>query len=752
MSKNDIEPAGAQPVWPLAPHGGALALPQEWAPRPAAGGLAAGDLNLATLWRVVSEWRWLILGAVAVGLAGAIVATFLTTPLYMATATLEMNPPTVEVMDPSKTGGRMNFGGDERSFLATQFGLLQSRSLAERVAQDLNLASNKDLVPQNLDRNQRVKIAGGMLAGGLIVKPVENSRIVKISYASPSPALAAQVTNSFADNFINSNLERRYQASAYARTFLERKIAQTKGELENSERQLVGYAQQHGIINMASGASGGEGGKSASTSDASSLQGASLVALNQALAQAMTRRIAAEQAYRNQGRVQTSDVTASTSALRGQLAQLESEYQEKLASFKPEYPEMVQRRSRIESLRSAIKQEQGTVSGSHTATLLSEYQSAAAAERQLQGRVNALKGDVLSLRGASIQYNILQREVDTNRSMYDALLQRYKEIGVAGGVGTNTVSIVDLATPPAGPYKPNLMLNLMIGLGIGLLAGLGAALALEFLNDTIKTPEDVREKLQLPSLGIIPRKKGNEALAEELKDQSSPISEAYFSLRTSLQFTTETGAPKTLLITSTRAAEGKSSTTLALAQNFARLGSKVLLIDGDLRKPAFVTGSDPDEGLSKLLTNTEALAKHVLKTQFENLSLLPCGPLPPNPAELLASSRLKMIIAEALTQYDMVIVDGPPVLGLADAPLLAGVCRATLLVVESGKTRTRAATDALTRLKSAGGNIVGAVLTKFHQRAHGYGYGYGYGYEPYRYGGIGSRDREIKLIAQREDA
>jgi capsular exopolysaccharide synthesis family protein len=237
-------------------------------------------------------------------------------------------------------------------------------------------------------------------------------------------------------------------------------------------------------------------------------------------------------------------------------------------------------------------------------------------------------------------------------------------------------------------------------------------------------------------------------MAEELKDQTSPVSEAYFSLRTSLQFATDSGAPKTLLITSTRAAEGKSSTTLALAQSFARLGHSVLLIDADLRKPAFVTGLDPNEGLSKLLTNGEAIEGHILKTQFENLSLLPCGPLPPNPAELLASPRLKAILAEAQARYDMVIVDGPPVLGLADAPLLANVCRGTLMVIESGKTRTRAAIDAVNRLKAGGGNIVGAVLTKFRAQAHGYGYGYGY--EPYKYGGIGSREREIKLIAQRE--
>jgi capsular exopolysaccharide synthesis family protein len=176
----------------------------------------------------------------------------------------------------------------------------------------------------------------------------------------------------------------------------------------------------------------------------------------------------------------------------------------------------------------------------------------------------------------------------------------------------------------------------------------------------------------------------------------------------------------------------------------------VLLIDADLRKPAFVSGVDRAEGLSKLLTNHEHIRDHVLKTETDNLWLLPCGPLPPNPAELLASPRLKALIAEAANDFDMVIVDGPPVLGLADAPLLGAVCRGTLMVIESGKTRTKAAQEVVNRLKASGSHIVGAVLTKFRHTGHGYGYGYGY--EPYKYGGIGSREREIRLIAHREDA
>ena len=714
-------------------------VPSEFA-QPAAAPQKSGlDLNLGTIWRIVSEWRWLILGTVAVALAGAIIATLLTTPLYRASAVLEINPPSVEIMDESKT--RSARTSEDARFLATQYGLLASRSLAERVAQEMNLASNEEFVPQGGDRDTRQKIATSKLQGGFEVNPVPVSRLVNISFSSASPQLAAQITNGFADNFINSNLERRYEASAYARDFLQRQIAKVRGELEKSERQLVAYAQSQGIINTGGGAEGGSGG------DVSSLQGASLVTLNEALAEAQTKRIAAEQRYRQARSVgTTAEVNESTAALRAQRAGLESEYQEKLASFKPDYPDMLRLRARIDALNGQISREAGSVASGRANSLLADYQASAAAERSLQSRVNQLKGSVMNLRGRSIQYNILQRDVDTNRALYDALLQRYKEIGVAGGIGTNLVSIVDRAEVPGAPYKPNLLLNLLIGLGIGLVAGIGSALALEFINDTVKTPDDVREKLRLASLGVIPKKQGQESLSDELQDLTSPVSEAYYSLRTSLQFSTDHGAPRTLLVSSTRPAEGKSSTTLALAQNFARLGKSVLLIDGDLRKPAFVTGSDSDGGLSMLLTNSDPLRDHVLKTNFDNLSLVPCGPLPPNPAELLASPRLLALLSEALTEFDMVIVDGPPVLGLADAPLLGAACESTLMVIESGKTRTSAAMEAINRLKAAGSHIVGAVLTKYRHQSSGYGYNY----EPYKYGGVGSREREIQLIAHRE--
>jgi capsular exopolysaccharide synthesis family protein len=462
------------------------------------------------------------------------------------------------------------------------------------------------------------------------------------------------------------------------------------------------------------------------------------------MALAMARRIAAEQRYRQMaGATTTAEIAERTSGLRNQLAVLQAQYQEKLATFKPDYPDMLQLRSRIDSLEQALRDEAGTTQASRAGTLRVEYLAALNEERGLQARVGQLKSEVLNLRGRSIQYNILQRDVDTNRSLYDALLQRYKEIGVAGGIGESQASVVDRAEVPPSPYSPNLILNILIGFGIGLILGTGTAFLLEVLNDTIKTPEDVRDKLRLAFLGGVPVAKGK--AVEDINEGASAVSEAYFSAMTSLQFTTDKGTPKILVVTSTRQAEGKSTSAWALASSFARVGNRVLLIDADMRKPAFVTGAEKKDGLANLLTNRDLISDHVVKVDAEGIWLLPCGPLPPNPAELLSSPRLREIFAEAGSEFDQVIIDSPPILGLADTPLLASLAEGTLMVVEAGKTRTRAATEALGRLRHADANVIGALLTRYkHDSAS-----YGYAYQPYRYERVEGREREIRLIVSK---
>jgi succinoglycan biosynthesis transport protein ExoP len=709
---------------------------------------AANILDFPMLMRILHHWRWLVFGAVGVGLLGAILISLLMKPIYRASVTLEANPPAVAISD-EQSRQQDAQASNTYDFVATQVGLLGSRAVAERTAQELNLANNPDIVPQTGDASQRLRTATSVIQGGLKVIAPEQGQLIKFNFDSTSPQLAALVANGVADSFINTALQRRYEASAYARNFLERQINKTRGDLEKSERAVVAYAQQEGIINTPGGMT--EDGKSTG-SDTNSLQGESLVQLNTALANATARRVAAEGAYRQAlATGPTSDVNNSVLPLRQELAKLEADYQQKRTFMKPEHPEMQSLQSQIDELKRQIAGQMSQASSGRINGLLADYRGALEAERSLQARVSQLKGDVLNLRGRSIQYTILQREVDTNRSLYDALLQRYKQIGVAGGVGMAPVSIVDRAEVPAMPYKPNLILNVLVGLALGLVAGVAAAIGLEFINDTIKSREDVRRKLALPCLGAVPKTPGKDSFIDDLKNPTSVISEAYSAIVAALRFSTEEGMPKVMLVTSTRSGEGKSSSALAIAQNFARRGRRVLLIDSDLRKPAFKAASDR-VGLSKLLTTDDRVSEHIVETQHQNLWLLPSGPLPPNPADLLSTGRIRKIIGEAKDGFDLVVIDGPPTLGLADAPLLAAAAGAALFVVESGKTRTRAAIEALNRLEATGSQILGATLTKSEDGRGGYGrpgYGYGYGY------GYGAQRRvnktEILMIPHADD-
>lgn len=691
-----------------------VAFPRE-VPRPA----ASQGLDFDRLLQSFIHWRWLIAGGVAGALLLAVLVTLATTPMYRAKVTLEVNPVTVRVVDDKDRP--QESAVDNETLIATQVGLLTSRSTAERVAQELNLANNRQVVGTSGTATERLRRATDVVVGGLKVKPPLSGTLIEFTYSSPSAELSAAVANQLAGSFISGGMERRYDASAYARNFLNQQIVKSRGDLEKSERQLVAYAQSQGIINTSGRSIDGQ-----STGDVNSLQGESLVGINRALGDATARRIAAEGAYRQGIAVgATSDVTSSTAALRAARATLQAEYQEKRTLMKPEHPDMLSLQSRIGEIERQIVREGSQVAASRSNSLLADYRAAAAAERALAGRVGQLKGSVLDLRGRSIQYNILQREADTNRSLYDALLQRYKEVGVAAGIGSSPVSIVDTAQVPGAPDRPDLRYNLLVGLALGLIAGLGAAVALDFLYDTIKTRDDVRSKLGLACLGMVPKVAAKGEFLDNLKDARSIVGEAYGAVVAALRFSTDDGFPRRIMISSARANEGKSSSALALAQNVARLGNRVLLIDADLRKPVFRSAKQK-VGLTHLLTG-EAVdpMSHVQPTQFDGLFLLPAGPIPPNPADLLSSGRLQSMLQQLEGQFDMLIVDGPPCMGLADALLLSSIVNNVLFVVESGRTRTKGALESLGVLRSTGANIVGAILTKVSGELGGYGY-YGY--------------------------
>lgn len=697
-----------------------------------------GGLDLAEYWRLAIKHRFLIGGALAAAILIGLAATLLTTPTYTAEATLQIDREAARVLDVEDLSSRdSQVAGEE--FFQTQYGLLKSRSLAERVVDSLGLASGDNFLNQMEvrlpERNNKTAAAYAALRREAViatvernfsVAPIRTSRLVNIRFESPDPVLSARITNSFAQNFIQSNLDRRFESSQYAREFLEERIAQTKAKLEDAERQLVIYATQQQIITVNEPGTEGE---------PQSLNATDLAALNSSLSQARAVRIAAQERWqqsRSAPLLSVPEVIASATVqnLMEERAKLDARYQQNSSAFLPEWPAQQQLRAQIDELDRQIN----SVARSVLRSLQSQYEVAARQESSLQAQVDAAKADVLDLRNRSIQYNILQRELDTSRTLYEGLLQRYKEVGVTGGVTTNNVSIVDSAEPPSEPSGPKLLINLAIASLLGLGLGVVAALILEALDETLATPEDVESKLGLPVLGVVPLIGKDSTPAAALSDPRSAFSESYYSLRTALQFSTADGAPRVMLVTSSRPAEGKSTTAYATALSLARIGKRVLLADGDLRNPSMhrVVGTSNDHGVSNLLSGAAALAELVEQTSEKNLWFIASGPLPPNPAELWGGERLARFLSEAAENFDHVVIDGPPVLGFADAPLLAAAVDGTLFVLESRGARRAQARGALRRLLMGDARLLGAVLTKFNAKSAQYG-GYDYAYD-YDYG------------------
>ena len=467
------------------------------------------EIDLMAYWRILRKRRGLVAACVAGCLLLALLLTMMTTPLYRATAVLQMEKQSQQIVQGGELTGP-GYGWDPE-FLATQVGLLKSQALAERVVDDMGIdqatlkglrppgwtqrvkalvspgsrkpqedgeeaAAEPDAAAPAQDEEAIRKIATGMVRGGLSVQPQPNTRLVSVSFVSTEPRFAANVANATADGFIASEIERRFGASSYAKKYLEEQLSIAKGKLEDNERALVEFAQQESLVD---------------TGDGRSLVGRNLVDLNASLAEAQAQRIRAQARWQQASgsAALPQDVLASSlvPGLRQQLAELRRRYQEKLQVFKPDYPEMQQLQGQITELERQVAAEQNNARTS----LRTEYDAAISRENMLKAQLAALRDESLDTDSRSIQYNILRREADTSRQLYDSLLQRYTQIAVASEVRPNNISVVDRAQGPGGPFKPSLFYNLAIALLLGVMLGVALALLLEFLDDTLKTPEDI---------------------------------------------------------------------------------------------------------------------------------------------------------------------------------------------------------------------------------------------------------------------
>jgi polysaccharide biosynthesis transport protein len=707
------------------------------------------SINLRAYWAVVMRRKWTVLTFFAIVVVAVMTATYLTTPVYRASTLLQIDAEEAKILQYEQVTSSAQTGWDSTEYMRTQQEVLKSRATAERVVNELNLtehpAFNQPPKPSLMetwlpwlkqdkgaaqadtgDANISAKTRGvvGAVQGGLSVEPVGNSRLLRLHFDSPDARLAAEVANSIATVFINLNLARRLDATSYAKTFLQDRLQQVQARLEESEKALVAFARQEELVKA--------GDDKGGSIDTQVLQG-----FTAALTQAQQDRIRAETLYNS---VQGAGIQAlpevmdnkTIQGLKERKSKLETDYQEGLKVFKPAYPKMEQIASQITEIDAMIAREIENVRASFKA----RYEAAKAQETALVAKLQESRQDILGVQDRSIQYNILKREVDTNRQLFEGLLQRLKEVGVAGGVGTNNISVVDKAEVPGGPHSPNPRRNLMIALFLGLFGGIGLAFLFEHLDDTVKLAEEMEQQLGLPVLGVIPhtRVSSGEKLYKENLDTRSHFAEAYRSLRTALQFSTAEGMPRVLMVTSTSMGEGKSTTSLSLAMQIAQLGKKVLLIDGDLRKASLHSSLElPNSlGLTNYLAGDAKPVEITQATDVPGLFAITSGPLPPNPAELVSSTKMVSLLSLAAEKFDHVVIDGPPVLGLADAPLLGSIAEATVLVVEAGNTRRDFARGAIKRLRGTRTHLLGGILTKMQARSSSYDY---YSGHYYQYGG-----------------
>lgn len=698
-----------------------------------------------------------IVAIMAAAFVLGIVLTMLQTPLYTANSSVQIDDAAAQVLQNGQDVQASSSMYDTDRFLNTQLDVLKSRALARRVADRLKLYDNPRFrismgasaaAPSAISREDLENGTIALLRGHMNVSLPRQSRIAAISFVSADPRVSADVANAYATEFIQSNLQRKFESSDYARQFVAQQLDVTKQRLEAAERDLNAYARSAGLIRARDVSADG---KSTSTSDAS-ITTASLMQLNSSANSARASRIEAEARWHavaagnglNSKEVLANDAVQT---LLGRKAEVDAKLREERTRHLDEHPNVIRLQAQLDS----INQQLGAVVSGVRNSIQQEYRAALQAEQDLNRQVASLKNDTLNEQDRSVRYAILAREADTSRTMYDGLLQRYKELTAAAGISNSNIALIDKAQVPRAPSSPILLLNLAYALFAGLVITAMMVFVRLQLDDAVRVPEDVEHKLGLPVLGIIP-KLFNETPRDLLADPKSSLSESYNSLRGAIGFATANGAPRILLVTSASAGEGKSTTSYALARGFAKLGKKVLLVDVDMRRPSSHRQFevDNDIGLSTVLVGQAMLGDAIRTSPFDGLSYLTSGPIPPSPTELLASPRMLALIEDALARFDMVLLDSPPILGLADAPLLSSLAEGTLLVLESDRNRRGVLKGTLRRLRLARGRVIGVALTKFDAaHASSYTYYYGYGYDYYAYDGGGERRGRKKSIMSR---
>jgi capsular exopolysaccharide synthesis family protein len=718
--------------------------------------------HLLDYWQLILKRPWTVLATLLFVFMTVAIGTLKQKPIYEGEVLLEINPEEPSVLTFNQVVAAES--RDLDSYRETQYKVLESRTLAERVIKDLALYRypefyqrhplmglidlNPDSIPSPSDPRPAEPNSDAYLnsvknfSKRLDVSPVRRSNLVEVTFESYDPKLASAVANKLADDYTTENLEVKWDEANKASEWLSKQLVGLKSRVEKSEDSLQEYAQANSIVFL---------------TESQNLVNTRLGELQQEYTKAQADRYQKQSLYGLVQSGKTQDLPGVLSNglvenLATRLAEAERDYAQLTATVKPEYPKAIALKKQVDTLQASLDH-QKKVLGQN---MVEDYQVSLAREKFLAKAVEDQKRVVNEIASKTIQYNILKGEVDTNKSLYDGLLQRMKEAQVSAGVTASNIRVVDAAEVPRSPSKPRVLLNLVLALILGTALGIGLAFFQEYLDNTLKTSEEVENLLRLPSLGVVQSfplngadksKQGKlptpvpgqqVAIAPAIQTHSAAV-EAFRSLRTSILLSANP-VPRCLLITSSLPGEGKTTTTVNLGATLASLGSRVVIVDCDMRRPSCHRST----GVPNLTGHVD-LAQAILPVPgVVNLSVIPCGPVPPNPAEVLSSPVASDLLRKLRSEFDYVLVDSPPLLSVADSRILSTLTDAVVLVVRGYVTPYPVVRRARALLYNAGARILGVALNDVDMRKSEYGFGgsykYGYGYE---YGaGYGSGTEE----------
>lgn len=702
--------------------------------------LATGSaFNLDAIRGMIWRQRYVLAAIVAAALVLGFIVTLLTVPTYQATATLKVESSQTEIVPGQDIQNLAGRGG--RSFRGTFAEILKSRSMSGRVVDKLKLGNRlgaklgeKPAGMSAKDWEERKREAAiSLLPGGLTVGASDMSDIISISYSSPDRQLAAAIANAYTDAFLQDDLDRTFAKSEYARSYLTEQIQKIQAKLNNAEQQSINFARAARIVSSSLIASGAGSAATASpdqdSAAPSTIVGSNLAAVNSAYTTARTARITAEQRWKTVAGMRPGDLpevqnNPSYQQLLTTRANIAADLANQRARYGDDYPQTREMRARITTIDQQIQ-----VLGAQIKDgLKAAYQSALQQENAFSDEVGKVSDETLNEQSRRVQFGQLEREASAYRKQLDAMLTRYNELSATANIEPSSITKLDDARTPGRPVSPNMMVNLLIATILGIAVAVAVALMRELFDDRLRSIQDLESKLGIRALGITPMSSRTEDLAED-----PGLLEAYSAILTSMSFCLPSRSHNIVSFTSSQSAEGKSTTAFAIARRMAALGNRVLIIDGDLRRSSLATQAGharPAVGLTDVLLGTATFESALLPHEQEGLDILPNSSTPAQPVEVLSSQRLAQFLEEQRPKYSLIILDSPPVIGLADAPILAHLADATVFVVEANRAHHGQIKAALRRLRAANANVIGAVLSKFHSRMAGYGYDYTY----YSYG------------------